>query len=373
MAFFGVTIEKIKSIEPIPNADKIELAKLENVDFQFIVGKGEWKVGDDCLYFPIDAIIPVELQKKLGIEGKLGGSNRDRIKTIKLRGVISQGVIGKLELVHNVKLTNSKEKTSERITSYLGVQKYDPEESKEVIQGNWFVRKFLKWKYFVKKLLSTKNETRSHKPSEVYDIESCERYKDVIQNIFMRQPVVITEKMEGSCIEGEVYIQKSKVKTRVNSHRNKGKAPDTHFYVAAKKCGLIAFVEQLYKIYHKPCIVYGELCGPKIQQNIYKLPDYEIFVFDIKIDNEFIAYEEFKAMMLFAPKTLKIAPLLHHGMLATWLNGGNIKELSDGKSLVNPSTNREGIVIKLSTEQKIMGLGRSILKQRGPVYLSKEK
>lgn len=373
MAFFGVTIEKIKSIQPLQNADKLELATLQDLDFQFIVGKGEWKEGDCCLYFPIDAIIPTDLQKKLGVEGKLGGGQRNRVKTIKLRGSISQGIIGSVDLVKGLKLPKNKEKASEKITTFLKVEKYDPEEVKESIKGNWFVKKFLKWKFFIKKLLLSKQDSRPTKPSEVYDIESCERYKEILNTYFSTNPVVVTEKMEGSCIEGEVYLHKGKVKTRVNSHRNKGKAQDTHFYIAAKKCGLITFAEQLFKIYHKPVIVYGELCGPKIQGNIYKLTDFEIFVFDIKLDNSFVSYDEFKAMLLFMPKTLKVAPVLHVGMLQTWLNDKSVKEMSDGKSAVNSSTNREGVVIKLQIEQKIPSLGRSILKQRGPIYLSKEK
>ena len=92
MAFFGVTREKIGEIKNHPNADRLEIAKLQGVNFSFIIPKGQYQVGQYILYFPLDAILPLNTAKAVGLEGKLAGKNKDRIKSVRLRGEISQGV-----------------------------------------------------------------------------------------------------------------------------------------------------------------------------------------------------------------------------------------------------------------------------------------
>ncbi len=96
MAFFGVTIEQIESLRPIKDADKIEVATLKGMTFQIVVGKGMFSVGDCVLYFPIDSLLPVDVQKVLGLEGKLSGPEKNRVITRKFKGEISQGIVGKI-------------------------------------------------------------------------------------------------------------------------------------------------------------------------------------------------------------------------------------------------------------------------------------
>ena len=85
MSFFAVTTEEISEISNHPNADRLAIASLKGMGFSFIVGKETWKVGDQCLYFPLDAVLPDEILKVLGVEGKLAGAKKNRIKTIKKR------------------------------------------------------------------------------------------------------------------------------------------------------------------------------------------------------------------------------------------------------------------------------------------------
>ena len=57
MSFFGVTVEVIDKVLPIEGADRIEVATLRDKDFQFIIAKGSFFPGDQCLYFPVDSLI----------------------------------------------------------------------------------------------------------------------------------------------------------------------------------------------------------------------------------------------------------------------------------------------------------------------------
>lgn len=97
------SIAKIDKTEPIEGADKIEIAKLEDKAWKVVVGKGEFKPGDLVVYFEIDSALPADdgryaflhercLKKFVAKSGKVL-KEVVRIKTIKLRGVYSQGLV----------------------------------------------------------------------------------------------------------------------------------------------------------------------------------------------------------------------------------------------------------------------------------------
>jgi RNA ligase (TIGR02306 family) len=265
MAFFGVTIETIKTIDPIEGADRIQRATLENVNFQFVIGKDIFKVGEKVLYFPIDSVIPEELAKALGVFGKLAGKSKDRVKTIKLKGCLSQGVVGPVSLIAS--LTDP---TPEVITEFLKVVKYEPPTILE------------------------KGANLRALPCDltIYDIEGCERHGKIV-DLLMPQTVHISEKMEGSnfsvSFDGE--------KVYVNQRRHtieliEGIEPHTWWRVATEE-GLIDHAKKLQAKYGKTATIYGEMTGPGIQGNIYKLAKHTIFVFDVKIGENFMDAVEY--------------------------------------------------------------------------------
>lgn len=374
MSFFGVTVEKIVYISKHPNADKLDIAKLEGLDFQFIVGKDQLKVGDKCLYFPIDAILPEDLQEKLGIKGKL---KNNTVKTIKLRGEISQGVVGDLDLIKKVKLSGDKIKDSKKITKFLKVTKYSTDEDDQQSK-NWFIRKFNYFSYCIKKLfLGKKVNSKGFREPNLppnqykYDIEGCDRNPSIIEYMLDKE-VVITEKMEGTQISYTIWQNGTKVNQSACSRTFKRGGNDP-YAVIAEESGLKEFAEKLHKHFHQDIIIYGEWCGPKIQKNIYKFEKSEIFIFDIVINQKFISFDLFVDLFrTYAPKTLKMVPVLYTGALKEFIGTNTLKKLSDGKSKVG-NTAREGIVIKLKNEEVIENFGRSIIKQRGPEYLSKSE
>ena len=60
---FRVPISIIKEINNHPNADRLEVAKV--YDFNVIVKKGQYKIGDTVIYVPIDSILPKNLEEKI--------------------------------------------------------------------------------------------------------------------------------------------------------------------------------------------------------------------------------------------------------------------------------------------------------------------
>lgn len=103
-----VTIRKIAAILPIEGADAIEVAQVD--DWKVVVKKGEFKVGEHCVYFEIDSWIPHDLAPFLskGQEPKVyQGITGNKLRTVKLRGQISQGLILPLRQFDRTEMTQS--------------------------------------------------------------------------------------------------------------------------------------------------------------------------------------------------------------------------------------------------------------------------
>ena len=65
MSEITVTIERIEAIEPHPNADKLEIAKVAGT--QTLIVKGQFRAGDLCVYFPPDILLPGDVSEALGV------------------------------------------------------------------------------------------------------------------------------------------------------------------------------------------------------------------------------------------------------------------------------------------------------------------
>lgn len=80
-----VTIQTVTDIQPIPGADNIDQARV--MGWTVVVKKGEFQIGDPCIFFEIDSVLPdgpewSEFMRPRGF----------RVKTVRLRGVLSQGL-----------------------------------------------------------------------------------------------------------------------------------------------------------------------------------------------------------------------------------------------------------------------------------------
>jgi len=92
------SIRKIADIRPIPDADAIEVAVVDG--WKVVVKKGEYNIGDSAIYIEIDSWVPNALAPFLskGQEPReYNGVKGERLRTVKLRGTTSQGLLLKLE------------------------------------------------------------------------------------------------------------------------------------------------------------------------------------------------------------------------------------------------------------------------------------
>jgi RNA ligase (TIGR02306 family) len=87
MSTFEVLVYKIDKIEKHPNADRIELVRIEG--FTTIQPIGKYTKGDLVAYIPEDSIVPSSILEELGLADKI----KSRIRQVKFRDVYSEGLI----------------------------------------------------------------------------------------------------------------------------------------------------------------------------------------------------------------------------------------------------------------------------------------
>src|SRR4029077_5313872 len=102
MSTFNVPIIQITEILPHENADRLTIAKA--FDWNVIVQKDKFKVNDIAVYIPVDSILSEALEARLFTpESKIKLKNR-RIRSIRIRGVISQGMLIHLDELKDLNL-----------------------------------------------------------------------------------------------------------------------------------------------------------------------------------------------------------------------------------------------------------------------------
>lgn len=354
MSLFEVRVETIDKVIPHDNAERLDIATLVDCAYNFVVGKNQYKPGDQCVYFPLDAIIPDNVAEAIGLLGKLSGKNKNRVKTVKLRGVVSAGVVATVECIET--LLGRKISVGEDLKDALGVVKFEPEER---VSGG-------------------PNQPKVNLkplPPEVskYDIENAERMKKLLIHLF-DTPVSVTEKLEGC--HCAILIRNDSV-TICSRNCTVSTEEETVYSLAVEK--LKPQIENIQKnlLNGDTLTLRGEVIGPKIQGNIYNLTKIRFVCFDMEVNSK---YRHTELMQEFCENYgIETVPELFNGVLNDWLKAteetvsDRIKQLSTFNSTLNPETLAEGIVIKPLIEQHDSKYGRVIIKQRSPEYLASQK
>jgi RNA ligase (TIGR02306 family) len=111
------SIQRILDVQPIPTADKIETVTV--LGWKCVVRKGEFQVGDLVLYVEPDSLFPFNPWT-----GEQLGEKPLRLKTVRMKGQISQGLVLNLSNVPQLCGSNIPEGTD--VSSILGIVKYEP-------------------------------------------------------------------------------------------------------------------------------------------------------------------------------------------------------------------------------------------------------
>lgn len=309
------SIRKIAEINPIEKADAIEVATVDG--WKVVVKKGEFKVGDLVVYLEVDSWVPTELAPFL-TKGKepreFNGVKGERLRSIKLRGQLSQGL-----LLHRV-IALDKVATIEEgmdVTELLGVQKWErpiPAQLAGLMKGSF--------------------------PSFIPKTDQ-ERAQNIVKEIKAAAEAnlmfEVTEKLEGSSMT--CYLRDGEF--GVCSRNIDLKRDETNTFWAR---AIAEGIEDKLRALGRNIAVQGELIGPGIQDNIYKLSEHEYRVFDIyDIDaGEYLLPAE--RWRITAVLGLKHTPVIYQELM---LDGDvqGLLEIADGESVLYP-TLREGLVFK---------------------------
>lgn len=323
------TIRVVDEVLPIANADAIELVRFSG--WQCVSKKGEFKAGDKAVYFEIDSMLP-EKDTRFAFLAKTGtkavmGVNYYRLKTMRMRGELSQGLALPVSLFPE--LTDD----VEDIDTVLGIIKYDPAMGKvrsADAKGSFpqFIRK-----------------------TDAERIQNI-RWSDLKKWIDDGIEFEATVKLDGSSMtvydhNGEKGVCSRNLELKLDQ--------DNPFPNAARHYCLLDSEWPYMNI-----AIQGELIGPRIQGNYEQVHQNEFHVFSIwDITRQQYVASDFRYHIT-NKMGLNHVPIIYQAITLKDFVGkvddekefrSAIMALAEGQSINNP--NREGIVLK-STDGSIM-------------------
>lgn len=317
-----VSMRIVREIAPIPGADNIELAKIDG--WQCVVRKGEFKPSDICVFFEVDSFLPVapryEFLRKSSYK-KMWDRDGFRIKTVKLRGQLSQGLALPLSLFPELNPFFVGD-----LAGFLGVIKYEIPVSLS-LTGNYLG--------LFPEFIPKTNQER-------------------IQNLWY------SDMLDKDCLY--------EVTVKLNGTSLTAFWKDAHFGVCSRNVELKDSEDNLYwqiaKKYELPELlsglggsyaIQGEAIGPGIQGNMEKTDECELYVFDIYniAEQHYLSptirlFHENVLNRLLSKKgqtRLKGVPFVGIVRLSQFKSLDALLEYAEGLSL-NPNVEREGVVFR---------------------------
>lgn len=303
------SIQKIKALEPIEGADAIEKATV--LGWQLVVKKGEFNVGDMVVYCEIDSLMPdrpeFEFLKPRGM----------RVKTVRLRGQVSQGICFPLSILP----TDFSVIEGADCTEVLGITKYEPAMPaclSGIAKG--------KFPSFIPKT----DETRVQVLQKVLD-----KYKG--------EKCYVTEKLDGS--SATFYIKGGEFGV---CSRNLELIEDAgnSFWKVARQMD----IENKLRSVGKNISIQGELIGEGIQGNKLKLKGQTVKFFNAFDIDKFEYLNFFDFNKLIGELELPLVPIVALDYeLENDIDA--IIKMATIKSQISKDVWAEGIVIRPYTEK----------------------
>ena len=376
------------TILPHPNAEKLELAQV--ADYRCVVGKDLYKTGDLVAYIPEAAVIPEDQLKFFGYwneeqnKGLLAGSKGDRVKAVKLRGEVSQGLVFPVNKIAMYLGQPDREfAVGDDVAGLLGIVKYEP----PIPVG-----------------MAGEVYNAGQSVTVDYDIENLKKYPDVLQE---GEEVIFTEKLHGTSFQIGLLPATPKFFHEDHFKVNHPTYGEGYFFIASKGLGAqglcfkdnesnknnvyvraarqFGLFEKLLKYrfeaieangalkYEIPVILQGEVYGA-VQDLTYGAKQGEIFfrAFDIcygeRMVREYADEKDFQIAI--DVMGIERCPILYKGPYSK----EKILELTHHtKSVVCPTQISEGGVVKPTKERKDSSIptmrGRVILKSINEDYL----
>lgn len=372
MATFDVTVRLLDEVSPHPNAERLELARVGG--FYTVVAKGQFQTGQQVAYIPEAAVLPEGLLQRMNLTGKLAGPEFNRVKAVKLRGMLSQGLVLETEPHWQV---------GQSVMAELGITKFDP----GVPEGAEGERYALEQEEYVP-----------------FDIDNIKSHPHLIEE---GESVVMTEKMHGVFMavgataavlpdndprphhKGRAFVSSKGVLSDRNAFildpapKEDGEPVKPNLYVtAAFRHGLLDKAIALADRFGENVFILGEVFGMGIQDLNYGIPAgeraFKAFAIAVRApeDQPVIggwnwlgdkALDEALALV-----GLERAPVIYRGPFsqAALMEATNGREQVSGREVHL----REGVVVVPTVERMSQELDtfRVALKSVSDAYLSRK-
>lgn len=364
MSTFEVKIHTLE-VSPHPNADRLDLVTPRGTLYRAISQKGRFQTGDLAVYVPEGAVVPERVLRAAGFfdeekqKGMLAGPRGDRVKAIRLRGELSQGIFIDLPTFYQL-LEESKNLDPPKNLNWasaLGITKYQApipvEMSGEVDQVD-----------------GLKTYT---------NIENFKNHPDVFQP---GESVIATEKLHGTCsifslIQNEYGFFDFHVSSKGLAGKGLGlKESETNLYWrTAREYKIEEFLRSLGKSWSysdaNELTLFGEILGVQDLMYGFDKGDLGFRAFDIRVNGRYLDSWEFNQTIHsswgYTEVRIPVVPTLYHGEF----DQDKLWALASGKTTISKEDPhiREGIVIRSSYERQGPGLNRVVLKMVSEDYL----
>jgi RNA ligase (TIGR02306 family) len=330
------TIRKIDFIRDIPGADSIECCTLGG--WNVVTRKGEYTAGDLAVYCEIDSWIPHEIAPFLSkgnfphVYNEVKG---ERLRTVKLRGQLSQGLLLPL---HTKEIPNATIPfiivgdvrhpvyEGDDVSELLGIVKYEapiPASLAGEVKG-----------MFPSRIPKTDQERIQNLSTELEEWKAAELTWEV------------TEKLDGSSmtvyiIDGEVGVCSRNLDLKPNK--------DNSLWATAYKNEIdVKLIQSLSNL-----AIQGELVGNGIQGNIYKMRDQEFYVYDIYDIDAGRYFTPTERVAYCKVWDIKHVPVFKSDFMLTTETVADLLQKAEGKSVMGDiaGPEREGLVYKCNEQQ----------------------
>jgi RNA ligase (TIGR02306 family) len=273
------TVETILDVTPVENSDNLDVVTVRG--WKCVTKRNTFSVGDSCIYFEIDSLIPNSYSWSNFLKTthtNSRGLNCHRLRTIKLRGQISQGLVIPLREIYKDETCL----TNEDLTTQLGIELYEPPV-----------------------LYSLSGKVIRPFPSFITKTDE-ERVQNILPELkdFSQTAFYITEKLDGTSFTA--YLKDGKFGVCSRNLELEEEEGNLYWKIARQYDIENKLREAEFEGY-----VQGEIIGEGVQKNKYNLKGQRLYVFkvfDFKLGRALSIHELYSFVQ--ATLFLSLVPLI---------------------------------------------------------------
>ena len=387
MSTFTCPVVRVASVEDHPNADRLNLVRLEGLGYLCVAGKLEdgsprYRAGDWVVYIPSAAVLPEWLLKSMDFwneetgKGMLAGADGNRVKPLRLRGIFSEGVLFPtipmnlipdscmlaVSIEHDGNDGSPMLRLGEDASEVLGITKWEP--TVPVAMAGEVANLF------------------GH--TVLYDFQRRESVPDMFEP---GEPVVASEKLHGTFASivfepglnhpemfgehGEIIVHSKGLGAQGLAFKNNA-ANDGNLYVRTLRALLDSGFEDRIRTMSweyggKSIAVLGEIFGRGVQDLAYGVDKPAFRMFDVKVADQYLT--QIKLRIECAHNLgIDLVPTVYEGPFDL----AALEAVRDGQTMLGGANIREGIVVRSATEARHEIHGRRIAKFISPDYLTRK-